>query len=213
MSEVRLLPLVIGAAGAMLALKAFVLMVDGGKLAAVTPALAQEQVVERGNEPAGGALFGADQSRSREDILQSLTERREALEARERELDLREKLIEATRARMEDRIAELRQLEASIEARVAARREEDNQRFAGLVSMYESMKPRDAAKIFDRLELSVLTRVAAQMNARTMAEILAAMDPDVAKRLTVELSSEPRDPLEPGEGEELPKIMGSRADG
>ena len=41
--------------------------------------------------------------------------------------------------------------------------------------MYENMKPRDAAKIFDRLEMSVLLEVASQIKPRTMSEIMAQM--------------------------------------
>ena len=53
-------------------------------------------------------------------------------------------------------------------------------RFKGLVTMYETMKPRDAAKIFDRLDVGVLIEVASQINPRSMSEILALMSPDTA---------------------------------
>jgi flagellar motility protein MotE (MotC chaperone) len=212
MSEIRLLPLVIGAVGAMLTLKAIALIVDGERFSGIASVWAQEAPAEQTQPAMSESVFGADESRSRPAILESLSERRQALDARERELDLREKLIEATRARLEARIVELRALESSIESRIASREEEDNERFAGLVSMYQSMKPRDAAKIFNGLEMSILARVAGLMNARNMAEILAAMDPEVAQRLTAELSAERRAPLEAEEGGDLPKIMGTLQD-
>ena len=55
--------------------------------------------------------------------------------------------------------------------------------------MYETMKPRDAAKIFDRLDVSVLLEVASQINPRNMSEILAQMSPERAEQLTVELAN------------------------
>jgi flagellar motility protein MotE (MotC chaperone) len=57
-----------------------------------------------------------------------------------------------------------------------------------LVATYESMKGRDAARILDRLELPVLVAISKQIKPAKMAEILAAMSPEVAQKLTIELS-------------------------
>ena len=85
--------------------------------------------------------------------------------------------------------------------------EREAARFKSLVTMYESMKPRDAAKIFDRLDVNVLLQVASMMSPRSMSEILAQMTPDRAQQLTVELANRaktsPKDP-----GANLPKIEG-----
>ncbi|MBC8832066.1 flagellar protein FlbB, partial [Escherichia coli] len=58
----------------------------------------------------------------------------------------------------------------------------------GLVTMYESMKPKDAAKVFDRLELSVLFEIASQIAPRKMSDIMGQMQPEAAERLTVEMA-------------------------
>jgi flagellar motility protein MotE (MotC chaperone) len=55
--------------------------------------------------------------------------------------------------------------------------------------MYETMKPKDAARIFDRLDLKILVEVSTQMNPRKMSEVLAQMTPEAAERLTVELAN------------------------
>ena len=54
--------------------------------------------------------------------------------------------------------------------------------------MYESMKPKDAARVFDRLEMSVLIEIASQIAPRKMSDILGLMQSDAAERLTVELA-------------------------
>jgi flagellar motility protein MotE (MotC chaperone) len=51
------------------------------------------------------------------------------------------------------------------------------------------MKPKEAARVFDKLELSVLVPVVNAMNPRKMAEVLAAMSPEAASKLTVELAT------------------------
>ncbi len=214
MKDVRLLPLVIAAASALLLLKAFALGFGEGRLAGIPSAFAEEDAMAEDPSRQDTAADGIGPN-SRENILNRLSERRAALDAREEELDLRERLIEATRGRVEARIDELRQIEARIEAAVNAREDEHAERFASLVTMYESMKARDAAAIFNDLEMPILVRVAGQMNARAMAEVLAAMKPEVAQRLTVELSAEPEDllaELEEGAGGDLPKIVGTRRD-
>ena len=54
--------------------------------------------------------------------------------------------------------------------------------------MYEGMKPKDAAKVFDRLEMSVLFEIASQIAPRKMSDILGLMSTEAAERLTVELA-------------------------
>jgi flagellar motility protein MotE (MotC chaperone) len=73
--------------------------------------------------------------------------------------------------------------------------------------MYENMKPRDAAKIFDHLEMGVLLEVASQINPRRMSDILAQMSAESAERLTVELASRAQGAGRGGHPE-LPKIEG-----
>jgi len=69
--------------------------------------------------------------------------------------------------------------------------EADNARFKGVVTMYETMKPKEAAKIFDRLDIRVLLDVASQIKPQIMAAILAQMSPEAAERLTIELAVKP----------------------
>lgn len=134
------------------------------------------------------------------DVLNSLRARRERLAEEAEELQLRETLLNATEQRIEARIAELEALEqrliAAAEAEVQARKEE----LGALVTMYETMKPKDAARIFDRLPMDVLVHMVEAMNPRRMSAILAQMTPDVAQKLTGELTrrsgaTRPEDPM------------------
>jgi flagellar motility protein MotE (MotC chaperone) len=145
-------------------------------------------------------------------ILERLQERREELDKRARELDIRESLIQAAEKRMEGQLAELKDTEQHIEAATEQKDDAQNARFKGLITMYENMKPRDAAKIFDRLEIGVLIEVASKIEPRKMADIMALMSPDNAQRLTVELASKAQD-VKPGSGNTsgLPKIQGQPA--
>ncbi len=125
-------------------------------------------------------------------ILERLQERRQELDTRQRELDMRENLLRATERRMEQRVNELRELESRITGLEQRRDEAEQARFRGVVSMYESMRPKDAARIFDSLDMSTLIEVARAMRPPKLADVIAQMQPDPAKRLTVELARRPQ---------------------
>lgn len=122
-------------------------------------------------------------------ILGSLSERREEIDKRAQALDLREQLLTAVEKRVDERIAELKAIEARINGQIASNDKANDERLKSVVQMYETMKPKDAARIFGRLDMGVLIDVAKRMNPRKMAVILAAMDPVTAQDLTVELAT------------------------
>ena len=74
--------------------------------------------------------------------------------------------------------------------------------------MYENMKAKDAAKIFDRLDLRILVEVVNGMNPRRMSDILALMSPEVAERLTGEIAARAGAVEKPAAAPDLPKIEG-----
>lgn len=123
-------------------------------------------------------------------VLESLGKRRRTLDDHEGQLDLREKLLQATEERVQKRVDELKDLEKRIESAVEEKKKQEEGEIAGLVTMYENMKPKDAARIFDRLNLTVLLKVVRQMKPRKMADILAKMSPEAAERLTVAIASD-----------------------
>jgi len=122
-------------------------------------------------------------------ILERLSDRRKQLDDRNRELEMRENLLKAAEKRVEARVTELKELEAKVKGALEQRDQDELKRFKGVVTMYENMKPKDAARIFDRLDLKILVDVSTQMKPATMSAILAQMSPDTAERLTVELAN------------------------
>jgi flagellar motility protein MotE (MotC chaperone) len=141
-------------------------------------------------------------------ILERLQERRQEIDARARELEIREGLLKAAELRLEARVTELKAMEARVAAATAAKDNSDTARFKGLVSMYENMKPKDAAKIFDRLDLPILVQVTSLMNPRKMSDILGQMSAEAAERLTIELANRAGGGDRPANTADLPKIQG-----
>ncbi len=141
-------------------------------------------------------------------VLERLRDRNQELDARKRELDMRENLIKAAEKRLEAKVAELKDTEARVNTAFGNRDKAEAARFSSIVSMYENMKPKDAARIFDRLELNILVDVTTKINPRKMSDILAQMSPDMAERLTVELASRAGTGPKRQGANQLPKIEG-----
>ena len=141
-------------------------------------------------------------------VLESLNQRRQELDARARELDLRESLLKANEKKIDARLNEVKEIEGRINATAKKKDEAEAARFKSLFSLYENLKAKDAAKIFDRLDLPVLLEVASQINPRRMSDILAQMSAQTAERLTTEIAARSGAVARPPPTSELPKIEG-----
>ena len=135
-------------------------------------------------EPGGPAASPSERA-----ILERLGERRDELQQRAREIEMRERLLENAEKKLEGRTNELKGMEEKAEATVAKRGDAEATGLRNLVTMYETMKPKDAAKVFDRLTHEVLVPVVLLMKPAKMAEVLAVMSPESAEKLTVALAT------------------------
>ena len=165
---------------------------------------------ETAKPPDGTVLFPEQThavSPSERAILERLQARRQELEQRAREVEIRESLLKSAEKRIEGRVDEMKATEAKISTATGQKAEQDAARFKGIITMYENMKPKDAAKVFDRLEMSVLYEIASQIAPRKMSDILGLMQPEAAERLTVELARRAGSDKSTSTAE-LPKIEG-----
>ncbi len=136
------------------------------------------------------ALF----TQSELDLLANLARRRDDLEKRAGELDMRENLLRATENRIDKKIIDLKDIEKRIEALIKRHDDGEEAQLRSLVKVYENMKPKDAARIFNRLEMDVLIDVFERMKEAKMAPVLARMEPAKAKAVTVRLATRRRLP-------------------
>lgn len=123
------------------------------------------------------------------DVLSSLSKRRAELDTRARAQDMRENVLAATEKRVDEKIAALKSLQMQMTALLGQRDAAQEKQVASLVKTYSSMKPKDAARIFDGLSEDVLIPVAQEMKSDALAPVLAAMSPSAAQKLTVKLAS------------------------
>ena len=131
-------------------------------------------------------------SSSEKALLEKLGARRDVLKQRSDELDLRERMLDDAEKKIETGIGDLKKAEDKVDAAAKAKDEAEKQGLKSIVTMYETMKPKDAARVFDRLGHDVLVPIVVSMNPRKMAEVLAVMNPEAAERLTVALANRAR---------------------
>lgn len=120
--------------------------------------------------------------------LQQLAARSRELDERERLLDMRSELNGRTEEKLEEQIDRLASLKERIEMLIDDLDEGEEQKLARLVKIYETMKPKAAAEIFNRLEIPVLLNVIERMKEAKSAVVLGRMNPAIAKRVTTELA-------------------------
>lgn len=121
------------------------------------------------------------------ELFQDLAERRKQLDQQSRELSIREALLKTAEQEINQKYQELLSLRDEIQDLLKQQSEEEQKRIASLVKIYEGMKPKDAARIFNTLDMDVLLEVVSQMSERKSAPIIAAMSPDRARSLTMML--------------------------
>lgn len=122
------------------------------------------------------------------DLLQRLGERRTEIDRRAAALEQRGALLEAAETRIDEKIIELESLKVTLESLLIQHDEQEERQLLSLVKIYESMKPKDAARIFEELDMVVLLEVIERMKERKTAPILAQMNPRRAKTITIELA-------------------------
>lgn len=124
------------------------------------------------------------------DLLQSLASRRQELDNWSKQVQLKENMLIATERRINTKIDSLQLMKKEIEDLLALYNEQEDTKIRSLVKIYENMKPKDAARIFEELDMPVLLTVVDRMSERKVSPILAGMSPGKAKDLTVQLAEQ-----------------------
>jgi len=123
------------------------------------------------------------------DLLRQLAKRRDELDARAKALDDREALLKATEQKIAEQVKQMQQMKAEYEQAKTARDDAAEASLRRLVTVYESMKPDEAARIFETMEGAVLLDVVTRMGERRLAPILAQMSPAKAQALTIAMAN------------------------
>lgn len=140
-------------------------------------------------------------------LLEDLAARREQLDAREKALDNRDAMMKAAEKQIDAKISEMAALKDQMEKLLGQQQDEENSKIDSLVKIYSGMKPKEAAAIFNQMDMNVMLPVIAKMSERKSAAIMAVMDTAKANELTVRLTEMKKLP------EQRSDFMGTNTDG
>ena len=126
------------------------------------------------------------------EILQNLRQKSKDIDAREEELMIKESSLRAINQVLDNKLQSLTKTQEQL-SKIANQYEGDeNNKVDRIVKVYENMKPKEAARIFNELQIGLLLPVADRMKEQKLAAIIADMDPIKAKDLTTSIANKSR---------------------
>jgi flagellar motility protein MotE (MotC chaperone) len=158
---------------------------------AAAPAAGEEGAAQAESESAPSAApirSIRDYSAAEIQLLGDLAQRRRALDEREDALRQREALLQAAEQSFDEKMTEMTALRDEIHGLLDRYNDEQDAQLDQLVSIYEKMKAKDAATIFNTLDMEVLLEVISRMSENKSSAILAEMDPARANEVTRRLA-------------------------
>ena len=129
------------------------------------------------------------------EMFEDLSKRRDRLEEVKKALQVREALLKAVEKELDEKVTELKTLREEITSLLEEKGGKESERINTLVKIYEGMKPKDAARIFDTLDIDVLVRVMSKMSERKISPVLAAMNAERARTVTIMMAEEKTLPI------------------
>lgn len=118
-------------------------------------------------------------------MLARLTQREAVLREREARIGVREQAVALAAAETEKRIGALEAAEATLAATLARADQATEKDVGRLVTVYEKMKPKDAAQLFSQMEPDFAAGFIARMKPEAAASVMASLDPKVAYAISV----------------------------
>lgn len=117
-------------------------------------------------------------SKAEADLVKDILARQSSIEGEQQQLDQQKHVLNAARAVLDQKMNTLDASMATLEQKQAAHREVMDAETDRLVRIYEDMPPKEAAAVFNIMDIHVLIAVASKMNTRKVSAIMGNMSPE-----------------------------------
>lgn len=172
------------------ALSAAFRLVDGAMSATASEALVQATRISF--SPGEGDEL-APPRRNPSDLAIELMHMRNEVQARKRDLDMREKDLEIIAVEIEGRLKTLEQAERRLTTLLNTADGIAEEDISRMTEMYSAMKPKQAAALFAEMEPDFAAGFLRRMQPDVGSQILGEMDASAAYTLSVVLAGQHRD--------------------
>ncbi len=135
-------------------------------------------------ETPAGSLFCSDLDHTAA-ALAALEERAIRLDEQEQSIIQESAELEARRKDIEAQLEELESAKMALEQTLSIADVAAENDLGRLTSIYENMKPRDAASLFEKMDPEFSAGFIARMRPEFAAEVIAGMDPEIAYTISV----------------------------
>jgi flagellar motility protein MotE (MotC chaperone) len=129
--------------------------------------------------------------------FEKLKQRKDELDAREKELGQLEEELQRQKGELDKRIKQLEDMRNQIAQTLKDRVEIDQEKVNKLVDLYSNMKPKQAADVIGNINEDLAVEVLAKMKKKNAAEIMNLLSPDKAKVLSEKYTGYRRAHAEP----------------
>ncbi|MSO13446.1 hypothetical protein h2es_0045 [Rickettsiales endosymbiont of Trichoplax sp. H2] len=130
------------------------------------------------------------QLQSEKKLLQELRQRRKEIEQYNDEVPADKLALESVKQYIDKRLSLLENLQNKLKPQLKNSNKSEEQKIQRLVKVYENMKPKEAAKIFNDLQIGILIEMSLNMKESKLALILAEMKPEKVRELTSILATQ-----------------------
>jgi len=122
-------------------------------------------------------------------MLAAIQERESELDAEEQRLAERRQTLNVAEKKLAEQLAAFETAQKNLEATLAMADQAAEKDIARMTTVYENMKPEDAARIFERMDVAFASGLLARMRPDLAAEVLTGMSADAAYALTLTIAS------------------------
>jgi flagellar motility protein MotE (MotC chaperone) len=130
-------------------------------------------------------------------MLQTLADRRRLLETQEASFHQKSSELKATQYQIDKKITQLNELKETLKKLLDQYNDKDQQKNKNLAKIYENMKPKEAGRIFEILDMPLLLDIMESMKEGKISLILASMNPERAREITAQFMERRRMPPSP----------------
>ncbi|PZQ50411.1 MAG: hypothetical protein DI556_07600 [Rhodovulum sulfidophilum] len=122
-------------------------------------------------------------------LLAALRAREAELDARDMKLATRAQALGVAEARLAEQLAAFEKARGQLEATLARADKATEKDIDRMTTVYEKMKPADAARILDKMDVAFAAGLLARMRPENAARVLAGMSAESAYAVTVTVAS------------------------
>ncbi|MBI2889371.1 MAG: hypothetical protein HYY13_01150 [Nitrospirae bacterium] len=122
------------------------------------------------------------------DILKALDDQQKKLAKKDEELRHREERLTQLKSEIEQRVQELTSLKSELQGLIQQRETIVDENMRRLAKIYNQTPPEEAAKIMNEMPVEIAADIFLRMKERSAGRIKAAMDPEKARLVDLEIT-------------------------